>query len=164
VSLLAGIAVALVVGVVLGVLSARWRTRRTAVSAPDDVASLLRVYRRGQYQSVVDSAPTVAATMGAATATTWRARVELVWGHSLFQLDRYREAIPHLRRGLDQSPRPQEGEARFRHCLGYALQQSGDQRGAREVYEELLRDADLDPQVREGVKRHLSELDAGGGG
>jgi tetratricopeptide (TPR) repeat protein len=160
VSLLVGIALALVLGVILGMVLARLRHRRRPASAPpNDVASLLRAYRHGHYDRVVEAAPRVAADLGEVAGASWGSRLELVWGHSLFQLDRYEEAIPHLRRGLDESPAPQEAETRFRHCLGYALQRTGDRVGARAVYEDLLRDADLDPSVRDGVERNLAELD-----
>jgi Flp pilus assembly protein TadD len=128
------------------------------------VASLLRAYRHGHYEHVTEAAPDVTANMGAVVGATWRARLELLWGHSYFELDRYREAIPHLRRGLDESTDAPEAEVRFRHCLGYALQKTGNEREARSIYEDLLRDADLDPQVRNGVRRNLSELDPAGSG
>ncbi len=47
-----------------------------------------------------------------------------------FELDRYDDAVPHLRRGLDRDAGPHEAEVRFRHCLGYALQR--DRRRAPE--------------------------------
>jgi Flp pilus assembly protein TadD len=123
------------------------------------MASLLRTYRHADYDAVIAAAPDVLANMGEVADASWRSRLELVWGHSLFELDRYTEAIPHLRRGLDGTPSPQEAEVRFRHCLAYALHQSGDDRRARALYVELLDDADLDPTVRDGVARNLAQLD-----
>jgi tetratricopeptide (TPR) repeat protein len=160
VTLLAGLALAVVLGVILGAILARLRGRRRAsTKPPHDVASLLRAYRHGHYEHVIEAAPDVTANMGAVAGASWRVRLELVWGHSYFELDRYREAIPHLRRGLDESSDAPEAEVRFRHCLGYALQKTGSEREARAIYDELLSDPDLDPQVRDGVQRNLSELD-----
>jgi tetratricopeptide (TPR) repeat protein len=165
VTLLVGIALAVLLGVILGGILARLRARRRpALKAPHDVAGLLRSYRHGHFDQVIDAAPDVIANMGAVSGASWRARIELVWGHSYFELDRFEESIPHFRRGLDDSPGPHEAEARFRHCLGFALQTTGHQREARAIYEELLSDDDLDPQVREGVERNLADLDVAGGG
>lgn len=125
------------------------------------MAGLLSTYRHADYRAVVEAAPEVLVALDRDGAdAAWRSRFELVWGHSLFELDRYAEAIPHLRRGLDGSPSPQEAEVRFRHCLAFALQQTGDTRGARAMYVELLDDADLDSTVRDGVARNLAQLDA----
>ena len=90
--------------------------------------------------------------------------LELVWGHSYFELDRFREAIPHLRRGLDESVDAPEAEVRFRHCLGYACGKPATSAKRRAIYEDLLSDDDLDPQVREGVRRNLGELDGADSG
>jgi hypothetical protein len=159
VDLLLGIAVAVLLGVVLGVVVARRRAQRRPVGAPPhDVASLLKTYRHGNYQEVVDAAPNVVTGMGVVSGGRWRWRLELVWGHSLFELDRYDEAIGHLARGLDESPSPHEAEARFRHCLGFAQQATGRLDDARRTYERLLDDPDLDPAVRTGVERNLAEL------
>jgi tetratricopeptide (TPR) repeat protein len=165
VTLLVGITLAVLLGVVLGAVLARLRSRRRrATRPPHDVAGVLRAYRHGAYEHVIEAAPDVTANMGAVVGASWRARLELVWGHSYFELDRYREAIPHLRRGLDESSDAPEAELRFRHCLGYALQKTGDDRKARAIYEDLLSDADLDPKVRAGVERNLAELDTTAGG
>jgi tetratricopeptide (TPR) repeat protein len=154
-----GLAAAVVLGALLGVVLARLRARRRpAGSPPHDVASLLRAYRRGQFQQVVEAAPGVVAGIGAVTGSSWRGRVELVWGHSLFELDRYDEALVHLENGLDDSP-GLEADARFRHCLGYAQQKTGRLDAARDTYERLLADLDLDPAIRDGVERNLAELD-----
>lgn len=159
--LVVGIVVAIVLGALLGVLIARLRTRRASSgSPPRDVAGLLRSYRQGHYGDVVDAAPGVARDLGDGSA--WRARVELVWGHSLFQLDRYEEAATHLGRGLDGTTGPLEAEARFVHCLGYAYQRTGRREEAMRTYEALLDDPDLDPSVRRGVERNLSELRTNG--
>jgi hypothetical protein len=163
VDLLLGITVAIVLGVILGVLIARWRGRWRARHQPGgrpphDVAGLLTSYRHGRYEEVIDAAPAVVASMGAVTGTAWRSRVELVWGHSLFELDRFEESIEHFRRGLEESPAPQEAEVRFVHCLGFALQMTGQTSAAMQTYEGLLADPDLDPAVRAGVERNLSEL------
>ena len=156
-TLLVGITLAVLLGVLLGAILARLRSRRRpSTRAPHDVASLLRSYRHGDYEHVIEAAPDVTANMGEVAGASWRARIELVWGHSYFELDRYREAIPHLRRGLDESVDVPEAEVRFRHCLGFALQQTGGEREARMIYEDLLNDPDLDPQVREGVQRNLA--------
>jgi tetratricopeptide (TPR) repeat protein len=164
VTLLVGIALAVLLGVILGMILARLRARRRPASKPPhDVAGLLRSYRHGQFDQVIEAAPEVVANLGAVAGASWRARIELVWGHSYFELDRFEESIPHFRRGLDDSPGPHEAEARFRHCLGFALQKTGDEREARAIYEELLADEDLDPEVREGVARNLAELDVAGG-
>ena len=161
--LLLGIAAAIVLGVLLGVLIARRRARhRPPGAAPHDVAGLLRAYRHGHYDEVVASAPDVAAGIGAITGTTWRSRVELVWGHSLFELDRYEEAVVHLRRGLDESTGPHEAEARFVHCLGFAQQVTGRTDEALRTYQSLLDDPDLDPEIRTGVERNLAELRGNG--
>jgi Flp pilus assembly protein TadD len=160
VSLVVGIVLAVLLGVGLGVLLARLRARRKpAVAPPGDLAGVLQAYRRAHYDEVVDAAPAVLSDMDEASRTTWRPRLELVWGHSLFELDRYAEAIPHLRRGLEDGTGPHEAESRFQHCLGFALQQTGDDAGARAIYTGLLDDADLDPTVRAGVERNLAELD-----
>jgi tetratricopeptide (TPR) repeat protein len=165
VDLLLGIAAAIVLGVLLGVLIARYRARvRPGGSPPHDVAGLLRSYRHGHHDAVVRAAPEVVASLGATTGTAWRSRVELVWGHSLFELDRYDEAIVHLQRGLDESPAPQEAESRFLHCLGYAQQKTGRIDAATRTYERLLADPDLDPSVRSGVERNLAELRSNGSG
>jgi len=157
--LVVGIALAVLLGVVLGVVLARLRARRRLAGGPPrDLEGVLRAYRHARYAEVVDAAPGVLSDMDAATRDRWRARLELVWGHALFELDRYDEAIPHLRRGLDGSEGPFEAEARFRHCLGYSLQCTGDVAGARAVYTELLDDDDLDPTVRAGVERNLEQL------
>lgn len=154
-----GIALAIVLGVLLGALVARLRAgRRPVGTPPHDVASLLKTYRHGQFENVIEAAPDVLASMGVATGSRWRWRVELVWGHSLFELDRFDEAIGHLTRGLDEAPSPHEAEARFRHCLGYAQQRTDRTNDARRTYEALLDDPDLDPQVRTGVERNLAEL------
>jgi tetratricopeptide (TPR) repeat protein len=159
VNLFVGIVLAIVLGVLLGALLARLRARRRgAAGAPRDVAGLLRTYRHGHYDEVVEAAPEILASMGAVTGAAWRSRLELVWGHSLFQLDRFDDAIDHLERGLDESPSPPEAEARFRHCLGYAQQQAGRVREARRTYESLLSDPDLDPDVRTRVEKHIAEL------
>lgn len=159
--LILGIVLAVALGVILGIALARLRARRQPATAPPgDMASLLRAYRHAQYDAVIAAAPNVLANMGEVGDASWRSRLELVWGHSLFELDDYAEAIPHLRRGLDGSPSPQEAEVRFRHCLAYALHQTGADREARAMYQELLDDADLDPTVRDGVARNLEQLDA----
>jgi hypothetical protein len=159
VDLLPGIALAVVLGAVLGVLIARYRARhRPDTTPPHDVAGLLRTYRHGHYEEVVRAAPDVVGSIGAVTGATWRSRLELVWGHSLFELDRYEEAIVHLRRGLDESPGPETAEARFVHCLGYAQQMTGRTGEAMRTYERLLDDPDLDPAIRRGVERNLAEL------
>jgi Flp pilus assembly protein TadD len=159
VNLFVGIALAIVLGVLLGVLLARLRARRrNATSAPKDVAGLLRTYRHGDYAAVVEAAPDVAAGMDSVADAAWRSRLELVWGHSLFQLDRFDESIMHLQRGLDEGSGPHEAEARFRHCLGFAQQQTGRMREARRTYGSLLDDPDLDPAVRTGVEKHLAQL------
>ena len=164
-TLLVGITLAVLLGVILGGILARLRSRRRpSTRAPHDVASLLRSYRHGDYEHVIDAAPHVTADMGVVAGASWRARVELVWGHSYFELDRYREAIPHLRRGLDESVDAPEAEVRFRHCLGYALQKTGSPSQARAIYKDLLSDPDLDPEVRDGVQRNLSELDGADSG
>jgi hypothetical protein len=161
VTLLVGIALAVLLGVLLGAILARLRSRRRpSTRPPHDVASLLRSYRHGDFEHVIEAAPDVTANMGAVAGASWRARLELVWGHSYFELDRYREAIPHLRRGLDESSDAPEAEVRFRHCLGFALQKTGGEREARAIYKDLVNDPDLDPEVRTGVERNLAELDA----
>jgi hypothetical protein len=155
-----GLAIAL--GALLGLFIARRRSRRRPVATPPhDVATLLRTYRHGDYEQVVKAAPGVMSSIGAVSGPSWRGRVELVWGHSLFELDRYDEAIPHLRNGLDESPTA-EAAARFRHCLGYAQQMTGRIHDARQTYEDILDDLDLDPKVRAGVERNLAELDDAG--
>jgi hypothetical protein len=165
VNLFGGIGLAIVLGALLGLLLARLRARRrSATSAPHDVAGVLRTYRHGHYDEVVEAAPDVLASMGAVTGATWRSRLELVWGHSLFQLDRFDESIDHFQRGLGEAPAPHEAEARFRHCLGFAQQQTGRVRDARRTYEALLSDPDLDPAVRTGVEKNLAELNGGSGG
>jgi tetratricopeptide (TPR) repeat protein len=154
---------AVLVGAAIGVVIARRRARHRSFGVPPkDVAGVLRAYRHGHYEQVVASAPDVVASMGAVTGAVWRSRLELVWGHSLFELDRYEEAVVHLQRGLDESPAPPEASARFAHCLGYALQVTGRADEARQTYERLLADPDLDPTVRTGVERNLAELRAGG--
>jgi hypothetical protein len=160
VELVVGLVLAVVLGALLGVVLARRRARRRPVDAPPhDVASLLRAYRRGRFPQVVEAAPGVAASIGAVTGSSWRGRVELVWGHSLFELDRYEEALVHLQHGLDQTQGPIEADARFRHCVGYAQQMTGRVDEARATYEALLADLDLDPSIRDGVERNLAELD-----
>jgi Flp pilus assembly protein TadD len=158
-SLVLGIVLAVLLGVGIGILLARLRARRqTAGAAPRDLQGVLQAYRQARYDEVIEAAPGVLSDMDATTRATWRPRLELVWGHALFELDRYAEAIPHLRRGLEDGEGPREAEARFRHCLGYALHQTGDDAGARAVYTALLDDDDLDPTVRAGVERNLAEL------
>jgi Flp pilus assembly protein TadD len=158
--LVVGIVLAVLLGVGIGILLARLRARRRLTGAPpQDLAGVLRAYRHARYDEVVDAAPSVLSDMDAATRATWRPRLELVWGHALFELDRYAEAIPHLKRGLDETEGPHEAESRFRHCLGFALHRTGDDAGARAVYTALLSDDDLDPTVRAGVERNLEELD-----
>jgi hypothetical protein len=158
--LVVGLVLAVVLGVLLGVVLARRRARRRPDdSPPHDVATLLRAYRRGQFDQVVEAAPGVMASVGAVPGSSWRGRVELVWGHSLFELDRYEEALVHLRRGLDASPEPVEADARFRHCLGYAQQMTGRVGEARVTYEGLLADLDLDPTIRVNVERNLAQLE-----
>jgi len=159
-----GVAVAIVLGAGLGVVIARRRARRRPIGTPPhDVAGLLKSYRHGKFDQVIAGAPDVVAGMGAAVGGQWRWRLELVWGHALFETDRYEEAIPHLARGLDDAPSPHEAEARFRHCLGYAHQATGRISDARRTYESLLADPDLDPAVRDGVERNLAELPSNGG-
>jgi hypothetical protein len=159
-----GVVVAIVLGAALGVVIARRRARRRPIGTPPhDVAGLLKSYRHGRYDQVIAAAPDVVAGMGAAVGGQWRWRLELVWGHALFETDRYEEAIAHLARGLDDAPSPHEAEARFRHCLGYAQQATGRTSDARETYESLLADPDLDPAVRDGVERNLAELPGDGG-
>jgi hypothetical protein len=163
VELFIGVAVAIVLGAALGLVIARRRVRRrTLDTPPHDVASLLKTYRHGHYDQVIAAAPEVVASMGAVVGAQWRWRLELVWGHSLFETDRYEEAIVHLERGLGDAPSPHEAEARFRHCLGYAQQKTGRTYDARRTYEALLDDPDLDPAVRRGVERNLSELSSDG--
>lgn len=159
--LVLGITAAVLLGVVLGIVIARRRAQRRPVNAPPhDVASLLKTYRHGDFQAVVDAAPTVVAGMGVVSGSQWRWRLELVWGHALFELDRYDEAITHLTRGLDEAPTPHEAEARFRHCLGYAQQATGRIADARMTYHRLLDDPDLDPAVRRGVERNLADIES----
>lgn len=90
----------------------------------------------------------------------WRTRVHLVLGHSYFDAGDYPSAIEHLTAGLD-SPADNDttGRARFEHCLGFAYQQTGQPDQARVIYARLLDDEDLDPVVREGVARHLAQID-----
>jgi hypothetical protein len=160
VELVVGLALAVAFGVVLGVVLARRRARRRPADAPPhDVAGLLKSYRRGQFQQVVEAAPGVMASIGAVTGSSWRNRVELVWGHSLFELDRYEEALVHLQHGLHDSRGPVEADARFRHCIGYAQQMTGRVDDARATYEALLADLDLDPTIRAGVERNLADLE-----
>jgi hypothetical protein len=160
VELVVGVVLAVLLGVGLGVVLARLRARkRAAGTPPQDVAGLLRAYRRGQFQQVVEAAPGVVAGLGPDAESSWRGRVELVWGHSLFELDRYEEALLHLQDGLDRSNGPVEADARFRHCVGYAQQMTGRTAEARATYERLLADLDLDPAIRAGVERNLADLD-----
>ena len=65
----------------------------------------------------------------------WRPALELALGHSLAELDRFDEAVPHLERGLllqaalrhasGEGDRPVAGEAQLRHVLGYAYARTG---------------------------------------
>lgn len=155
------IVVGLLLGAVAGYLLVRWRRdaagRRAAGRRPSDLRAVLAAYRRGDYRAVVAGGPVVAATD---LSPTERARLDLVWGHALFQLDAFGEAVPHLEAGLGAGLVP-EGEARFRHCLGFAYQATGRRRDARREYDALLADDDLDPTVRDAVARHVAELDAG---
>lgn len=155
----------IVVGLLLGAVAGYLLLRRRRDAAgrpvpgrpPSDLHALLATYRRGDYRAVVAGGPAAAAGN---LSPTERARLELVWGHALFQLDAFDQAVPHLEAGLGSGLVP-EGEARFRHCLGFAYQATGRRRDARREYDALLADDDLDPTVRDAVARHVAELDAG---
>jgi Flp pilus assembly protein TadD len=162
VDLLVTIVVGIAAGVLAGYLLVRSRrsaaARRLAGRVPTDLRSVLDAYRRGDYPAVVAGGPAAARE---SLAPVQRARLDLVWGHALFQLDRFTEAVPHLEAGLGTGLAP-EGEARFRHCLGYAYQATGRRRDARRVYDALLADEDLDPTVRDAVGAHVAELEHDG--
>ncbi len=154
----------ILVGVVLGVLAGyllvrlrrRGAARGRAGPVPTDLRSVLDAYRRADYAAVIAGGPAAA---DETLTPVQRARLDLVWGHALFQVDRFTEAIPHLEAGLGAGLVP-EGEARFRHCLGFAYQASGRRRDARRTYDALLADEDLDPAVRDAVAAHVAQLDA----
>jgi len=174
VSLWFAIPVAIVLGVAWVLLTQRSRRRQTLplpdTEARNPLEHLLKAYRAGRYSEVNAEAPPVLAELAAdptdPLAMRWRARIQLVHGHSLFQVDRFAEAVPELEAGLAAADAargngpPLEGEARFRHCLGFAYQATGRTDQARAVYDDLLADEDLDPTVREGVAKHLAQLDA----
>lgn len=153
------VVVGLVTGAVVGAFLVRSRraaaNRRALGPTPADLRGVLEAYRRADYPAVIEGGP--AAASGPLTPLQ-RARLDLVWGHALFQLDRFAEAIPHLEAGLGAGLAT-EGEARFRHCLGYAYQVVGRRRDARRVYEALLADEDLDPAVRDAVATHARHLE-----
>jgi Flp pilus assembly protein TadD len=159
VELLVTVLVGVALGVVAGYLLVRSRraasARRSAGQVPTDLRSVLDAYRRRDYPAVVAGGPAAA---DETLTPVQRARLDLVWGHALFQVDRFSEAIPHLEAGLDTGLVP-EGEARFRHCLGYAYQAAGRRRDARRVYDALLADEDLDPAVRDAVAVHVAALE-----
>ena len=159
VELLAALLAGLVAGAVVGYLLVRARRavpRRSAAPVPADLRSVFDAYRRADYPAVLAAAPAAA---GAELTPLQRARLDLVWGHALFQLDRFAEAIGHFEAGLGTGLVP-VGEARFRHCLGYAYQATGRRHDARRVYDDLLADEDLDPAVRDAVSAHLRRLEA----
>lgn len=172
-SLWLAVPLAVALGVAWVLLTQRSRSRRP-LPLPDSEArnpleQVLKAYRAGRYQEVNAGAPAVLAELGTDAddplATRWRARIQLVYGHSLFQEDRFADAVPQLEAGLAAADAargdgpPLEGESRFRHCLGYAYQATGRTEQARAVYEDLLADEDLDPTVRDGVAKHLTTLD-----
>lgn len=157
--LLVAVVVGLAAGALVGALLVRSRravaARRALGPVPADLRGVLEAYRRADHRAVVAGGPAAAA---GPLSPLQRARLDLVWGHALFQLDRFDEAIPHLEAGLGAGF-PTEGETRFRHCLGYAYQAVGRRRDARRIYDALLADEDLDPAVRDAVAAHARRLE-----
>lgn len=132
-----------------------------------DVEAVLRSYRRGRWAAVADAAPPLLERT-AEGDEHWRPAVELALGHSLAELDRFDEAVPHLERGLllqaalrhasGEGDQPVAGEARLRHVLGYAYARTGRTGAARREYRRVLDTPGLEPGVRAGVERSLEAL------
>lgn len=144
----------------------RDRKPHTEISS---VKAILDAYKASRYDDVISNAPAILAALGAETADSdsdtsgqWRHRVQLVLGHSLFEVGRYSEAIPQLVEGLNGAASDDlAGRARFEHCLGYAYLTTGQVAEARSIFTTLLEDEDLDPTVRDGVRRNLNQLSSG---
>ena len=164
----------LLTGLVAVVLGAGWvvllrrRPRRGRLAgAPPEVERALSAYRRGRWDEVVATAPGLLARPDG-DDTRWRPALELALGHSLSELDRFDEAIPHLDRGLllqaalrnagGAGTAPLAGEAKLRHVLGYAYAATGRTSAARREYRRVLEIPDLDPEVRARVQASLDAL------
>lgn len=145
--------------------SSRSRVQVRNDGSPATVESVLRAYKTQRYEEVIrDAQALLADQMGThSDSDQWKARIELVLGHSLFEVGRYSEAIGHLRAGLDsRDGETSTGRARFEHCLGFAHQKVGQLVDARSIYVKLLEDDDLDPEIRNGVAKNLMQIDGGG--
>lgn len=141
-----------------------------AHSGPPDTEAVLSAYRRKDYEAVVALAPAAIQALDAGTpeGATWRRRLELISGHSHFELDHFTDAVALLESGLgteggddDETAPEQTARARFMHCLGFAHHRIGNTGRAREIYDELLADQDLDPAIRTLVEQNLDGLDTG---
>jgi hypothetical protein len=168
VDVLVGLIVALVVGVVWVVLMRRAAARRRLISAPDDVSDVLRAYRKGRWDDVVELAPTLLSRPSDGGDKTWRPALELAYGHSLVECDRPADAVAHLERGLllhsalrrtpAGSDVPESADATFRHLLGWAYAATGRSAQARREYRRVLDVEGLDPTIRRRVEASLEAL------
>lgn len=169
-TVLLAVLAAAALGALTAYLLRRAPARRRLRGAPREVEAVLGSYRRGRWAAVADDAPPMLARPGAGDER-WRPALELALGHSLAELDRFEEAIPHLERGLllqaalrhaaGEGDRPVPGEAKLRHVLGYAYARAGRTGAARREYRRVLDTPGLDPDVRAGVERSLDGLSGG---
>ena len=163
------VALALALGVVWVLVLRRTSRRRSIAGAPKDVNRVLSAYRRSAWDDVVAGAPALLARPGDGADGSWRPALELALGHSLVELDRPAEAIPHLERGLllqaalrraeGGGEGPQAGEAKLRHLLGWASASTGRTAQARKEYRRILDVTGLDPAIRTKVEASLRGLD-----
>jgi Flp pilus assembly protein TadD len=170
VEILVGVAVAVALGVGWALVLRRSGRRRRLAGAPKDVDRLLAAYRRSDWATVADGAPDVLGRPSDGADQAWRPALELALGQSLVELDRPDEAIAHLERGLllqvavrrahTGGDRPDPGEAKLRHLLGWAYAATGRSAQARREYRRLLAQPDLDPDVRRRVEASLAALDS----
>lgn len=163
-----GLLIAVALGVLWVVLMRRSAGRRRLLSAPRDVTRVLDRYRKGDWAETVAEAPGLLARPSDGGDETWRPALELALGHSLVEVDRFEEAVPHLERGLllqsavrraqGRGDAPDAGEAKLRHVLGFAYARTGRTAQARREYRRVLDIPGLDPAVRVRVEASLDAL------
>jgi hypothetical protein len=168
VDIVVGLLIAVALGVLWVVLMRRSAGRRRLLRAPKDVTRVLDRYRKGDWAETVAEAPGLLARPSDGGDETWRPALELALGHSLVEVDRFEDAIPHLERGLllqsavrraqGRGDAPDAGEAKLRHVLGFAYAQTGRTAQARREYRRVLDIPGLDPAVRVRVEASLDAL------
>lgn len=174
-SILASVLIAVGAGTLWAMALRRSRSRRRVIDAPPTATAALRAYTKGRWDRVIAVAPQALAAPDdvdddSASSSDWRPAVELAFGHSLVQRDRFAEAIPHLERGLLlQAARrrrdglgdaPTASEAKLRHLLGFSHAATGDPIAAAREYRRVLATPQLDPSIASRVRSALDQLAA----